>query len=123
MYYYVSMKSSTGFCERQACYLITCIILLTEWLEKTYFPTSHKRLREQLEMTITWLKKNDIPFIRPVGGLYVYANFSKVKLICFRYSCMVTCIQLRSFSVIIHKKLKQLCGTNSSMLKFIFLPV
>ena len=50
-----------------------------EWLENTYFPTNIRRLREHLEMTIEWLKKNDLPFIRPSGGLYIYVNFSKVR--------------------------------------------
>ena len=50
-----------------------------EWLENIYFPTNIKRLREHLEMTIEWLKKNGLSFIRPTGGLYIYVNFSKVR--------------------------------------------
>lgn len=56
-----------------------CIIFLIEWLENTYFPSNLKRLREQLEMTIDWLKKNELPFIRPTGGLYIFVNFTKVR--------------------------------------------
>ncbi|XP_065918320.1 probable inactive 1-aminocyclopropane-1-carboxylate synthase-like protein 2 [Dysidea avara] len=57
--------------------MLTTMISDREWLEKMYFPTCIKRLREQLEMTIDWLNKNGVPFIRPMGGLYIYANFNK----------------------------------------------
>lgn len=57
-------------------------MVLIEWLENVYFPTNLKRLREHLEITADWLKKNELPFISPKGGLYIYVNFSKVRNVC-----------------------------------------
>jgi len=74
------MISDRGLYAYSAKYCVQCKIVTTEWLQKTYFPTCLKRLRELLEMTIDWLNKNGIPFIRPTGGLFIYANFNKVKL-------------------------------------------
>lgn len=53
--------------------------IYVEWLKNIYFPTNLKRLKEHLEMTTDWLKKNELPFIRPKGGLFVFVNFSKVS--------------------------------------------
>ncbi|XP_065918321.1 uncharacterized protein [Dysidea avara] len=75
---YMMMRSSPV--QQPASYvsqMLTTMINDREWLEKIYFPNCLKRLREQMETTTIWLKKNGIPFIRPMGGLFVYANFNK----------------------------------------------
>lgn len=64
---------------RDSNVLVRDLCPFIEWLENIYFPTNLKRLREHLEIVTKWLEKNELPFVRPVGGLYIFVNFSKVS--------------------------------------------
>ena len=81
------------------------------WLENIYFPTNLKRSRENLEVVIDWLEKNGLSYIKPVGGLYIYVNFSKVSIHTSELSVMGELIWVNFVLHIVFKCIAIFCNT------------
>ncbi|XP_069816744.1 1-aminocyclopropane-1-carboxylate synthase-like protein 1 isoform X2 [Dendropsophus ebraccatus] len=48
-----------------------------DWLDKVFFPTNKKRLRESQKTLVTGLEKLGIPVLHRSTGIYVWADFRK----------------------------------------------
>ncbi|NXT75605.1 1A1L1 protein, partial [Zapornia atra] len=49
-----------------------------DWLDKVFFPTNKKRLKEAQNILVDGLADVGIPVLKSSGGLYVWADFRKV---------------------------------------------
>lgn len=52
---------------------------MTEWLNNVFFPTNKRRLKEAQNKLVDGLAEIGIPVLKSSGGLYVWADFRKVR--------------------------------------------
>lgn len=54
-------------------------LVLIDWLDNVFFPTNKKRLKEAQNILVDGLADVGIPVLKSSGGLYVWADFRKVR--------------------------------------------
>jgi len=52
---------------------------LIDWLDNVFFPTNKRRLKEAQNLLVDRLADIGIPVLKSSGGLYVWADFRKVR--------------------------------------------